>query len=134
MKHNKKHPLTVFREANEARAKLVKKSMGGPGSGMGSMYLADQEFDAMMNTPSKPAISNASVLDPRKIALMASEAANKDLSNRPTNVELFNKIQNQKPGLTREEINSYMNPPKSPAGAPRPPQRKKGGSVKRKKR
>lgn len=30
-KTNKVHPITFFRKANEARQKLVKKSMGGPG-------------------------------------------------------------------------------------------------------
>lgn len=30
-KTNKVHPITAFRKANEARQKLVKKSMGGPG-------------------------------------------------------------------------------------------------------
>jgi hypothetical protein len=30
-KTNKEHPITFFRKANEARQKLVKKSMGGPG-------------------------------------------------------------------------------------------------------
>ena len=44
-KTNKEHPITFFRKANEARQKLVKKSMGGPGSGMGSMYKNDQAFD-----------------------------------------------------------------------------------------
>ena len=32
MKKTNKHPLTFFREANEARTKLVKKFMGGPGN------------------------------------------------------------------------------------------------------
>ena len=31
-KTNKENPITFFRKANEARAKLVKKSMGGPGN------------------------------------------------------------------------------------------------------
>ena len=31
-KTNKENPLTFFRKANEARAKLVKKYMGGPGN------------------------------------------------------------------------------------------------------
>lgn len=33
-KTNKVHPITFFRKANEARQKLVKKSMGGPGDGI----------------------------------------------------------------------------------------------------
>jgi len=32
MKNKKEHPLTFFRKANEARVKLVKKYMGGPGN------------------------------------------------------------------------------------------------------
>jgi hypothetical protein len=31
-KTNKENPITFFRKANEARQKLVKKSMGGPGN------------------------------------------------------------------------------------------------------
>jgi hypothetical protein len=54
MKKTNKHPLTFFRESNEARTKLVKKSMGGPGSGMGSMYLNDLANEAMMSEPSTP--------------------------------------------------------------------------------
>jgi hypothetical protein len=32
-KTNKVNPITFFREADEARQKLVKKSMGGPAAG-----------------------------------------------------------------------------------------------------
>lgn len=64
MKKTNKHPLTFFREANETRAKLVKKSMGGPGSGMGSMYLNDLANEAMMAEPSIPPVPSNNVMSP----------------------------------------------------------------------
>ena len=63
-KTNKVNPLEFFRKSAEARQKafktgganvpkqsLPKKYKGGPGSGMGSMYLDDLTNDALMNTP-----------------------------------------------------------------------------------
>lgn len=58
------NPLKFFREGGEKiktmfkkggyntpTQSLPKKNNGGPGSGMGSMYSADQAYDALMNTP-----------------------------------------------------------------------------------
>ncbi len=48
------NPLKFFNAMNEARQKLVKKSMGGPGSGMGRMAADDAAFEAMMTLPKTP--------------------------------------------------------------------------------
>lgn len=79
MKNNKKHPLTVFREANEARAKLIKKSMGGPGSGMGRMYLDDLAYENTTNSSQTPSSSSA--------ATRASESAAK-ITNNPNSYNI----------------------------------------------
>lgn len=58
MKNKKEHPLTFFRKANEARQKLVKKSMGGPGSGPGPYVLAPTTA-YWFDDPNKRAASDA---------------------------------------------------------------------------
>ena len=105
-KTNKENPLTFFRKANEARAKLVKKYMGGPGSGMGSMYKNDQAFESMINQTSEPDLS-------------------KELSNRYADmVPVVGKPPGVREGFTLEQMRRFN---------ATPIKNKKGGAVKRKK-
>jgi len=62
------NPLKFFNAMNEARQKLVKKSMGGPGSGMGRMAADDAAFEAMMTLPKPPPkVMSGKDLRPTKI-------------------------------------------------------------------
>jgi hypothetical protein len=130
MKNNKKsptgaplgNPIKFFREGGEKIKAMYKKGgynvpvnalpkklNGGPGSGMGSMYAADQAFDAMMNQPTSSAPKpSSSIIKPPM-----------------TRSAVYDKMRQKNPGLTQEQIESYMTGPRK---------NKKGGSVKNKKR
>ena len=74
------NPLKFFREGGEKiktmfkkggyntpTQSLTKKYNGGPGSGMGSMYAADQAYDSMMSEPAPTVVRpTPKMIDPRK--------------------------------------------------------------------
>jgi hypothetical protein len=108
-KTNKENPITFFRKANEARQKLVKKSMGGPGSGIGRMAANDIAYDSMMNQTTEPEID-----------------LNLELGDRYKNMApVVGKAPGVREGFTLEQM-SRLNAT--------PIKNKKGGSVNRKKK
>ena len=93
--------------------KLVKKNMGGGGSGMGSMYKNDQAFDTMMATPAtKP------MLDPVVAAKLQEAAANRR-----------NAVQSETMNGAKNASMQSMSPIKKNGGATKTTY-KEGGSAK----
>jgi len=156
-KTNKPNPLKFFND-NKAMAykkaggemkaynkNLKKLKEGGPGSGMGSMYAADQAFEAMMSEPTQTTSSEkaralAALAAQTQAANMQAEgSSNVNNANsmraiqarsssipRPTvtRSSVYNEMKKRNPGLTNEQMEDYLSSPY---------RNKKGGSVRRKK-
>lgn len=123
------NPLKFFNDAKAARNKsfklggvnvptqsLPKKYNGGPGSGMGSMYAADQAYDSMMSEPAPTVVRRTpKMIDPRKYTPNPKTMSSmfKDpgsLGTPPTPEDLKNmKLYNSGPAnTTMENINPYQ--------------------------
>jgi hypothetical protein len=136
-KTTKEHPITFFRKANEARQKLVKKSMGGPGDPPGT------PFQSYMKTPGATAADTSA-------ATMGQ--ANRITANKPLLTKAYELTYGQDYGddstgnpYSKEELpkrrgshsgyKDMSNPMRKAyeAQVSKYTQKKKGGSVKRKK-
>jgi hypothetical protein len=142
-KTNKENPLTFFRKANEARQKVVKNSLTKARNGIvvNSSDVMSNPSDAKYysmepNPRTNVDIVNQSILDKTKSTSSAPNNPQMDyLQKKAMMDQVKQKYGNSKsPSMSKEMMDSMTNRPKS--NTPMMDsmfQKKKGGSVKRKK-
>ena len=139
-KTNKENPLTFFRKANEARQKVVKNSLAKARNGIevNAMYESmDPKYASMAPNPrSNVDTVNQSILDKTKSTSSAPNNPQMDyLQKKAMMDQVKQKYGKPKsPSMSKEMMDSMTNRPKS--NTPMMDsmfQKKKGGSIKRKK-